>query len=354
MRLIQGPWGPWSQSAWRTGVLPQAGGRHGCHSGSRAIHISQWPRLAQAQSISKRYKGYQPISLPWHSLQAVAAVLVDPQSEEQAAYRCKMGRWRKETSTTIHDNDFWLAMRVFAASHKPLEHALNFIHSTSHSHKYALWVCGKSADVLAEFDSLLSSPIWCVEVAEAGGENMHSLLELGVGLILLQHSSFQRRVHDLVTSFPSKAMWLVHKPAHTACAVRKQVASEILASRERNMEKLRAACAADLRYTSQTGRCKPFLYNLLRTWYEASPSDVGINETHNSYIRRECERNRHICLPLLSSRCNARYDLKLTDAVSQAGTAKSTATRRWSRLRPMAFRVLQAQMLCKCSAVKWL
>ncbi|CAJ1366223.1 unnamed protein product, partial [Effrenium voratum] len=120
------------------------------------------------------------------------------------------------------------------------------------------------------------------------------------------------------------------------------IAAEILQSEEKNMQKLRRLCRADLQEAQETGRCSQFLYTLLRTWFETAPSDVSINETHNSFIRRECDRNRHISLPLLSSRCNARYDLKLhTLGSSVSGTHDGKNSRRWSKLRPAAFHVLQ-------------
>lgn len=167
-------------------------------------------------------------------LQAIVEHDGDPHSEEQAAYRRKMGRWRRELKETITDNDFWLALYVFACSHSPLEHALNFIHSTDRSFKYATWVCGKSLEILAEFDALLSNPQWCIVVVQQGErqENIQSLLELGVGIIMMEHSSFKRRVHDLVASFPSRAIWLAHQHPNKACGARKQVATEILGSNE--------------------------------------------------------------------------------------------------------------------------
>lgn len=151
-------------------------------------------------------------------LQAIVEHDGDPHSEEQAAYRRKMGRWRRELKETITDNDFWLALYVFACSHSPLEHALNFIHSTDRSFKYATWVCGKSLEILAEFDALLSNPQWCIVVVQQGErqENIQSLLELGVGIIMMEHSSFKRRVHDLVASFPSRAIWLAHQHPNKA------------------------------------------------------------------------------------------------------------------------------------------
>ena len=267
----------------------------------------------------------------------------DPHTEDMLAYRRKMGRWRRESHQTIKDPEFWLTLQVFAASHQPLEHALHFIHSKASQFKYASWVCGKSASILQEFGELIACPSWCLPILQAPGCDAGRMLELGVGLILLQHSSFKRRVHDLVSSYPSKALWLVHSPPGAACCVRQTIAAEILQSEEKNMQKLRRLCRADLQEAQETGRCSQFLYTLLRTWFETAPSDVSINETHNSFIRRECDRNRHISLPLLSSRCNARYDLKLhTLGSSVSGTHGGKNSRRWSKLRPAAFHVLQA------------
>lgn len=126
---------------------------------------------------------------------------------------------------------------------------------------------------------------------------------------------------------------------------------ESISATQENMRKLKAVFLLELQHASETGLCKPNLYVLVRSWYEAAPTDVSINETHNSYVRRECERNRHIALPLLSSRCNARYDLKLHTMLATPGQGKQT--KRWSNIRPNAFKVLQARrlgllVLCCC------
>jgi len=277
----------------------------------------------------------------------------DPHAEEQAAYRRKMGRWKRETKETIQDQDFWLALYVFSISHGPLEHALNFIHSTDNQFKYAMWVCGKSMDISCEFGQLLASPVqWCKFVLSQIGTSasdsgtLHLIWELAVGLIMAQHSSFKRRAQDFIDSYPARALWLAHTNPDVKCRARKAVATEILNSCvERNMVKLRKVLKSELEYASETGCCKLTLYFLIRSWYEGAPIDVSINETHNSFIRRECERNRHICLPLLSSRCNARYDLKLSPVTALPNVVGRPVggQKKWSTVRPNAFKVLQAR-----------
>ena len=175
----------------------------------------------------------------------------DPHTEEQLAYRRKMGRWRRDTQLVVRDDEFWVLLHVFSFTHKPLEHALNFVHS-DHKFKYAAWVCGKSQEVLQEFSILLQKPHWCIRIEiHAAGCDTSALLELGVGLILLQHSSFKRRVHDLVSEFPSRALWLAHSSPNTSCQTRQAVAREVLHTQERNMCKLRA------RYDLKLGSLHP-------------------------------------------------------------------------------------------------
>jgi hypothetical protein len=274
----------------------------------------------------------------------VVAEVDDPQAEEQAYYRKKMGRWRREARDTIKDEDFWDVLSIVAASHSPLDHHFNFMHSGDYKFKLGAFICGKADDILAEFDSFFTPAAWASDLVDNVPLQRHGtvsdLLLLGVEINLCHHAGYFRRIAARTKKYPYRAFWLAHMPPEYSCATRRQVASEILAipadELETNIGKLVQLCSAELEHAATQGTCGVILYTIVRGWYEEAKGDVSSNEGHNSCIRRECERNRNIGLPLLSARCNSKKEL-------QVGSRGSKS--KWSAIRGRAFSVLQDGLL---------
>jgi hypothetical protein len=81
---------------------------------------------------------------------------------ETAAYRAKMGRWRREAVEAVEDDCWWRVLRISAISHCPLDHLLAFLqqrrsheHLASHGTALCELVVRKAASIALELDRVL-------------------------------------------------------------------------------------------------------------------------------------------------------------------------------------------------------
>jgi hypothetical protein len=264
----------------------------------------------------------------------------DPHQEEQQHYRRKMGRWRRDSGRNVRDECFWHVINILSSTLAPIEHLINAVHSRDEPFVYASLVCGKADSIAAECGKLLEPACWVHDLYDCasldltttpeGEDDLHDLVVLGIELTLCHHGGLIRRVIMPLTTFPNRALRVAHSPADVPCEMRQQTAKEIMQSVEPNMVKLKALCNAELKAAARDGLCGPLLFSITRGWYEgACDGTVERNETHNSYIRKECTKCRNIGLDTLSSRCNGKAEIGY-------GSGK-----KWSVRRPKARALLQ-------------
>ena len=233
-------------------------------------------------------------------------------------------------------------LKIASASHEPIKHHINYMHSKASSpFVFAELSCGKAESIIAEFDVLVEPATWAQTLLDSASvallansdelDELQQLFVVGVELALCSHAGYFRRIVSEVVIFPHRAMRVAHSPADSVCELRRATAKEVLQSKEENMIKLKALCNDDLRYAVRTGMCKPMLYSIIRGWYEGGDATVEINEGHHSTIRKECTRSRHIGLDMLSARCNGKKELGLANG------------KKWSQCRQRAFAILQVR-----------
>jgi hypothetical protein len=265
----------------------------------------------------------------------------DPALEEQAEYRNRIGRWKRETLSTISDWSWWAVVSIATAAHEPLTHHFNFINSLGYKSTQAALVCGKAQAILLEFGILLSNPVWAERTVDGApvnqGNLVPELLRLGVQLTFNHHAGYFRRIFKPTVQLPLSLFWLSHLPGDSPCRRRQQVCQEVIdtpyGKLEINSRKLKHIALGEFEQGAADGTVGPLLFSVISSWEAGSKADVRVNEGHNSLLKSTCDRNSNIGLPLLSSRVNCKKEL---------GVGVRGASTKWTRQRPQALAVLHA------------
>jgi hypothetical protein len=136
----------------------------------------------------------------------------DPQFEEQAEYRLRMGRWRREVYTIMEDNFvWWTVIDLNVCLHQPFTHHHNFMAQVQPVDKpqhVALMVFGKAHAILAEFEPLFRDASWALDLAvripQSDAKHLGSLLLLGVELGCNLSAGYWRRIVRPLEQCPLK------------------------------------------------------------------------------------------------------------------------------------------------------
>lgn len=161
---------------------------------------------------------------------------------------------------------------------------------------------------------------------------------LVAGSMLLHNAcGFERRILLSLRNYPMKLLLLVRAPPEQVCYTRREIALEILGTRESELEvntkKLRARFAKELEHASQEGTLPRRLYWLLKGASIMLKPDVRENERLNKMIKLMDDRAPHSSMELKSSRLSLKYLL------GQGGEANPQTSFRWSKFRPVAEKV---------------
>ena len=268
-----------------------------------------------------------------HADEALPTQPDDPQQEEQAAYRIKIGRWKSESTQVINDSWFWAILRIQRDLHEPFEHHFSFLKAKQKTGDgpMANLVCGKAYAILHEYDGKLRTGSF-LEPAVSKGLPVDAqliLIECAVELFANHCCGYDRRVLSECTKFPFRLQWLAHAPPETECPHRKWIGNLIVSmppqALELNTAKLLGIFGKKkFQHVAETGKCPEDLYAVGVALRKSQRADVMLNESHNSLIKSIATTCRRIGLPLLSARCNVKREL---------GVGSRGASQRWSLLR---------------------
>lgn len=258
----------------------------------------------------------------------------DPQQEEQAAYRIRIGRWKRESCEIVRDPLFWSVVRMQTVIHGPYAHHFNFLKSKLNdgdSHM-ALLVYGKADQILNEYNEMIAVPSFLDESVDmtAPISQQLQLIEFAVESIASHLCNYHRRVVFNCWQFPMMLHWLAFLPHDKACGRRKFLCRTIADTADERLEfnarKLKQLFGVDVfRAAAASGTCSVDLYCFGLALRKGQRSDVVLNEGQNSLLKAMTTNCRRIGLPLLSSRANIKREL---------GVGSRGAVQKWSLLRP--------------------
>lgn len=107
-------------------------------------------------------------------------------------------------------------------------------------------------------------------------------------MLLHNACGFERRVVASTKLFPWKLLLLVKSPPEVCCAIRQQIATEILESNDKlleiNARKIKKRFAGELQQASQQGTLGYRLYWLLKGVTIVAKSDVRESERLNKMV----------------------------------------------------------------------
>lgn len=171
------------------------------------------------------------------------------------------------------------------------------------------------------------------------------LLVVAGRMLLHNASGFERRILSNLSEFPLKLFLLVRAPANVQCTVRKQVAEEILGTRDRDLEinaqKLKHRFKESLHIAATKGILPHRLFWLLKGATIMMKSDVRENERLNKMQGLMTDRCPSASVELQSSRLQLKY--LLGEGGEGAGYASSF---RWSKFKPVAEKVRDECLRC--------
>lgn len=270
----------------------------------------------------------------------------DPQQEEQAAYRIRIGRWKRESLETVKDPLFWCAMKILNAIHDPYRHHFNFLKKIVQGDGHlAQLVCGKADQIFHHYSEMLVLPAFMetLSLADLSIENQLCLIEFAVDELICHSAGYHRRVISELSRFPMSLHWLSHRPAHEHCWQRRWLGNSIASTADKclelNARKLKKLFGTEVfRHMAETGTCpNPALFSWGFAFSKCQKSDIVLNESHNSLIKSIVSSCKRIGLPLLSARCNVKREL---------GVGSKGAIQRWSKLRGKAADLLEETYVC--------
>jgi hypothetical protein len=128
-----------------------------------------------------------------------SSAIDDPQLEETAAHRSRLGRWKSDTVKTLEDGLFWAMVSILSCSHPPLQHHLHFVQKFE-CQRDALgrFVCGKARSILSDLETCFADTSWLSDsiVDEIPLFQMSALIDLHVSITLHHAAAYFRRFVD--------------------------------------------------------------------------------------------------------------------------------------------------------------
>lgn len=171
------------------------------------------------------------------------------------------------------------------------------------------------------------------------------LVQMVFSILLYHASAFSRRVLEPIEKFPFKLLLLAKQPDNAACAVRKQVANEVLCTEDDKLEinarKLKKLFGQELETSSQTGLLTGRLRVCMRVVSKRWRADTRECERVNKMLNLFVERSPGASYELQSSRACLKHFLG--EAENPGVTDRR---RKWSQYKPTAQRLLH---LCASS-----
>lgn len=260
------------------------------------------------------------------AIQAVDVLAVD----EMEAYRQTVGKWARAGTQALEDPLFWPLSKLARLARRPVRRFLEAAQA-GQGHSQCLFeaplrlflpslVCGKADAYMDEF---------CAIIADTSGEEgailaacsqdsdvQEFMQSTSVLLRLHTAASFYRRVWEPLRRWPWLFFVFLGRPPGEACAKRQETARQLmevpLADLEVNAVKLRLLCHDHIELSRLTGRCTPWFWRFLCVLAQTLKPDVQLNESFNSGIKLQAERNPNISLELLSSRLSLKHALGCT------------------------------------------
>jgi hypothetical protein len=136
-------------------------------------------------------------SVPGHS-----SSIDDPQVEELAQHRAKMGRYRRDVCRSIQDQLWWQACAIFQRATEPLAHAMRLFQKRhcddpENGTSGCRLTCGDAARVFKEFEQPFLHRSWARDISMSDAIDAPmctKLLTLQVELSLHCAAAFDRRI----------------------------------------------------------------------------------------------------------------------------------------------------------------
>lgn len=152
---------------------------------------------------------------------------------DNATYRKIMGRWRRDAISALEDPFFWLQVLISFNAKQPLNHLMYFLMSNKSNDgapvargKLPKLVFGHHEKIMSEFSYVLDAGssgwkgLWLEFLAELPAESKSDTVQCLVATTLEVSSEMDRRVTQVVSSFPAQLAWLVFQPHDQCCEFR--------------------------------------------------------------------------------------------------------------------------------------
>lgn len=279
------------------------------------------------------------------AIQAVDVLAVD----EMEAYRHTVGKWARAGTQALEDPLFWPLSKLARLARRPVRRFLEAAQAAQ-GHSQCSFeaplrlllpslVCGQADAYMDEFCAIIadtSGEVAAIMAACSQDADVQEFMQ-STSILLRLHTaaSFHRRVWEPLHRWPWLFFVFLGRPYGQVCAKRQELARQLmevpLADLEVNAVKIRLMCHDHIQVSRMTGRCTPWFWRFLCVLAQTLKPDVQLNESFNSGIKLQAERNPNISLELLSSRLSLKHAL--------GGTFRQTASARrdWRKKISMVF-----------------